>query len=140
MNKTRLNPADNFVDFAIPILRIGGSALMMIHGLSKLESLLTEEKIEFYNFMGIGDEASLILAIIGELLAPFLIIIGLKTRLAALVAAITMAVAAFGAHAGDPLEDREHSLLYLVVFLSVFLAGGGKWSMDAYLSRRKNLR
>jgi len=121
---------------AIPLLRIGGSALMMIHGFSKLESLLSDEKIEFYNFRGLGDEASLILAVIGELLAPLMILFGIQTRLAAFVAAATMAVAAFGAHSGDPLEDREHSLLYLVVFLAVFLYGSGKWSIDAYLSKR----
>ena len=109
---------------------------MMIHGFSKLESLLNDEKIEFYNFMGLGDEASLILAVIGELLAPLMMMFGIQTRLAAFVAAATMAVAAFGAHSGDPLEDREHSLLYLVVFLAVFLYGSGRWSIDAYLSKR----
>lgn len=130
----------NFNHFALPLLRIGASALMMIHGFSKLETLMTEENVEFYNFMGIGDEASLILAIIGELLAPLLLVIGLKTRLAALVASLTMAVAAFGAHAGDSLEDREHSLLYLIVFLVLFIAGGGRWSADAFLGQRKNLK
>jgi putative oxidoreductase len=125
---------------AIPLLRIGGSALMMIHGFSKLDTLLSDEKIEFYNFIGLGDEVSLILAVIGELLAPLMILFGIQTRLAAFVAAGTMAVAAFGAHSGDPLEDREHSLLYLVVFLAVFLYGAGRWSIDGVLSKRRSLK
>jgi hypothetical protein len=37
---------------SIPLLRIGGSFLMMIHGFSKMETLLSDEKIEFYNFGG----------------------------------------------------------------------------------------
>ena len=110
---------------------------MMIHGFSKLEMLLTEEKIEFYNFLGLGDELSLILAIIGELLAPLLLVFGFQTRIAAFVAAATMAVAAFGAHAGDGLEDREHSLLYLILFLSLMLSGPGRWSIDHYFSKSK---
>jgi putative oxidoreductase len=122
---------------SIPLLRIGGSFLMMIHGFSKLETLLSDEKIEFYNFMGLGAEASLILAVIGELLAPLMILFGIQTRLAAAVAAGTMAVAAFGAHAGDPLEDREHSLLYLVVFLCIFFYGAGRWSIDEIVSKRR---
>lgn len=134
MSETRRN----YEHLALPLLRIGGSALMMIHGFSKLESLLTEDEIEFYNFMGLGDEVSLILAIIGELLAPFFILIGLKTRLAAFIAAGTMAVAAFGAHAGDSLEDREHSLVYLILFVSLIISGGGRWSADAFLGKKKN--
>jgi len=128
----------NFERFALPLLRIGCSSLMMIHGFSKLETLLTEEKPEFYNFLGLGDEISLILAIIGELLAPLFLVFGLQTRLAATVAALTMAVAAFGAHAGDPLEDREHSLLYLIIFVSFVLSGSGRFSADYLLSRKKN--
>ena len=123
---------------AIPVLRLGGSALMLIHGISKLEMLLSGEKIDFYNFMGLGEEISLILAVIGELLAPLLLLAGLQTRAAAFVAAFTMAVAAFGAHAGDSLEDREHSLLYLVLFISLMISGGGKWSADEFLRRRKS--
>ena len=113
---------------------------MMIHGFSKLEMLLSDEKVEFYNFMGLGDELSLILAIIGELFAPLLLLFGLQTRMAALVAAITMAVAAFGAHAGDGLEDREHSLLYLGLFLSLALSGAGRWSVDEFLMKRRSLK
>ena len=113
---------------------------MMIHGFSKLETLLSDEKIEFYNFMGLGDEVSLILAVIGELLAPLMILFGIQTRLAAFVATVTMAVAAFGAHSGDPLEDREHSLLYLVVFLAVLLYGAGRWSIDAVLSKKRVIK
>ncbi len=130
----------DFAYLSLPILRIGGSALMMIHGFSKLEMLLSDEKVEFYNFMGLGDELSLILAIIGELFAPLLLLLGLQARMAALVAAITMAVAAFGAHAGDGLEDREHSLLYLVLFLSLALSGAGRWSVDEFLMKRRSLQ
>lgn len=113
---------------------------MMIHGISKLEKLVAGDPIKFYNFFGLGDEISLILAVIGELLAPIMIIIGFQTRFSALIAAVTMAVAAFGAHAGDPLEDREHSLLYLVAFIAITLAGAGRWSLDNYFSGRKTLK
>ena len=126
--------------YALPVLRIGVSALMLIHGISKLEKLLKAEPIKFYNFLGLGAELSLILAVIGELLAPVMIIIGFQTRFSALIAAVTMAVAAFGAHAGDPLEDREHSLLYLVAFIAITLAGAGRWSLDNYFSGRKPLK
>ena len=48
----------------------------------------------------------------GELVAPAFIVLGLFTRWMSIPAAITMAVAAFGAHAGDPIGDKEHALLF----------------------------
>jgi putative oxidoreductase len=50
-------------------------------------------------------------------------------------AAITMAVAAFGAHAGDPIGDKEHALLFLVPYLVLALMGGGKYSLDSRVTR-----
>ena len=44
------------------------------------------------------------------------ILIGLKTRWAALASAITMGVAAFIAHSGDALAEKEKALLYFIGF------------------------
>ena len=46
-----------------------------------------------------------------------------------------MAVAAFGAHAGDPISDKEHALLFLVPFLVLALMGGGRYSLDHRVGR-----
>ena len=52
-------------------------------------------------------------------------------------AAITMAVAAFGAHAGDPISDKEHALLFLVPFAVLALMGGGRYSLGYRIRRPK---
>ena len=59
-----------------------------------------------------------------------MIIIGFKTKLAAIPAAITMAVAAFIVHASDPLKTKEMAILYLLAFVVIFLAGPGRLSID----------
>ena len=67
---------------------------------------------------------------------PPLMVVGWKTRWAALPAAFTMGVAAFVVHGGDPIGDKELALLYLVCFAAVAALGGGRWSLDAALDKR----
>jgi len=80
--------------------------------------------------LGIGGMLTSILVLLGELVAPVLIIIGIKTRFAAVASAITMAVAAFVVHGADPLAKKEMALLYLIGFLSIALMGAGSISVD----------
>jgi putative oxidoreductase len=121
----------NTTDAGLLLLRAGVSVLMMTHGYAKLEKLLAGGEIDFFNFMGMGPEISLVLTVIGELLAPAMIALGLFTRIAAIPAAFTMAVAAFWIHRDDGLSDQEHSLLYFISFTAVLLLGPGKYSIDS---------
>lgn len=111
------------------ILRVGISGLMLFHGIPKLMELL-QGNFDFGDPIGIGEVASKILAVIGEAICPLLIIIGLKTRLAAIPAIITMAVAAFVVHGADLFQKKELALLYLVGFVAIALLGPGKFSID----------
>ena len=119
----------NFNDFALLLLRIGFGGFLMTHGIPKI-SRLFETPIKFTDPFGIGDTATLILTIIGEVVAPIFIIIGFKTKLAAIPSAITMAVAAFVIHSKDDLGTKEHALLYLIVFVTIMFVGAGKYSID----------
>ena len=118
----------NFTDLALLLLRLGFGGFMLTHGIPKLSKL--SDPSTFPDPLGIGALPSLILCLIGEVLAPILIIIGFKTKWAAIPAAITMLVAAFVVHAKDDLATKEHALLYLVAFVVIFLAGPGKLSID----------
>lgn len=120
---------NNYNNFALLILRIGFGGFLMTHGIPKIERLF-ESPIKFTDPFGIGDTTTLILTIIGEVVAPIFIIIGYKTKLAAIPSAITMAVAAFVIHANDDLGTKEHALLFLIAFIAIFLAGPGKYSVD----------
>ena len=124
----------NYNDLALLLTRIGFGGLMLInHGIPKLDKL--NGPTEFADPIGVGATASLILCLIGEFLAPVLIIIGLKTKLAAIPAAITMGVAAFIVHGADPLAKKEMALLYFIAFVAIFLAGPGKFSIDGKKGR-----
>ena len=124
MNNSFLN------NLGLALLRIIPSGIMLfVHGLPKLQKLLAGN-FEFADPIGIGAAPSLFLTVIGEFVAPLLIIIGFKTRFAAIPAAITMFVAAFVIHGADPFAKKELALLYFVFFLIIALVGPGKYSID----------
>ena len=121
----------SFTDLGLLILRISFAGMMLTHGIPKI-NLLLESPIKFANPFGIGETTTLILALIGEVVAPILILIGYKTKLASIPSIITMFVAAFVIHATDPFGVKEKALLFLAGFLVIFFMGAGKYSIDGY--------
>jgi len=111
------------------VLRVGISGLMLTHGIPKLMNLV-QGNMDFGDPIGLGSTLSLILTVIGEAICPLLIIIGYKTRFAAIPSIITMGVAAFVVHAADPIGTKEKALLFLIAFIAIALTGAGKFSVD----------
>lgn len=132
----RLNSSvlSEFVDpkTSAMILRVLVAFFMIYgHGFGKVMNVVGGN-FQFLDPIGIGPEASLILAAFAEGICAFLIIIGFWTRLASLILVINMAVAVFFHHipAGDTFGDFESAALYLVAFLVIFLLGPGKLAVD----------
>lgn len=76
-----------------------------------------------------------------ELVCGTLLVLGLATRPAAFLASGEMAVAYFVAHAPRSffpiLNDGRPAVAFCFVFLYLAVAGGGAWSLDALLERRR---
>ncbi|MBT6161969.1 MAG: DoxX family protein [Flavobacteriaceae bacterium] len=119
----------NFSDLGLLLLRLSFSAMLLTHGYGKFLRLF-EPDIKFMDFLGLGATVSLFLAVLGEFIAPILIMIGYKTRLVTLFPIVTMAVAAFIAHADDPFAKKEKALLFLFGFIAIALCGAGKYALD----------
>ncbi len=113
----------------LAFLRITTALMMLTHGYSKFMKLVSGD-FKFADPIGIGEAPSLFLAVVGEFIAPILIIIGFKTRLAAIPALITMLVAAIIVHGADPFGTQEKAWLYSVLFATIILLGPGKYSID----------
>jgi putative oxidoreductase len=118
-------------------LRIMSGLLFLEHGTQKFLSFPAGE------YAGAGwtfDNPGAFAGVI-ELIAGFLIAIGLFTRPAAFLASGTMAVAYFMAHATQnfwPVNNMgDAAILYCFVFLYLVFAGAGRFSADeALLTRR----
>ena len=111
------------------LLRMGFGIMMLTHGIPKLLKMLSGD-FSFGDPIGVGETATLILAVLCEVFFPILVIIGFKTRLSAIPVIITMAGAAFVVHAADPFGIKEKAILYLIGFIAIALLGAGKYSVD----------
>jgi putative oxidoreductase len=108
---------------------------MLTHGIPKL--LNFSQIVEAGMFLPVlgSPLLGLSLAIFAEVLMSVFLIAGLFTRISALPLIVTMLVAAFVAHAGDPFSSKEPALLFLFPYIAILLAGPGKYSLDHLVGR-----
>ncbi|MFK7954325.1 MAG: DoxX family protein [Ekhidna sp.] len=116
------------------ILRLSFGSMMLGHGYGKFIKLLSGDT-SFADPMGVGELPTLIIAVLGEFISPIMLIFGFKTKWASILPAITMLVAALIVHADDPWRKQEFPLLYFFGFLSIYLLGSGKYSLDWKLKK-----
>lgn len=125
-------------DAALLLIRVYyGFALLWLHGKGKVEAFSTM-RTTFYDPLGVGNSTSYFLALCGEVVFPILIILGLFTRLAALGSAFGLSVAFFLIHKGQLSgpTSGELAFLYIGAFLTLFIAGGGRYSFDAKMGSK----
>lgn len=141
MIKKLLNPGsyEKEINIALLFLRITIGAFMLTHGFGKLTMLLDGSPIQFADPVGVGPDASLVLAVFAEFFCSILLITGIATRISAIPLIITMLVAGFVVHSGDPFAVKEKSFLFLVVFITIAIAGAGKISVDNLIYKKINL-
>ena len=125
------------VDVALLLLRTGVSAMMVTHGWPKLAGF-AERSGRFYDFMGLGSEVSLALAVFAEFFCSIALLFGLGTRLVLIPLIITTLVIVFMVHADDPYKEKEHGLLFLVPYLTLMLTNSGRYALDYVIFRRRS--
>lgn len=148
---------DRMVSIGLLILRLGLGGYLLTHGLGKLRMLLAGNFEQMGDPIGLGPVLSLILVTVAEFLCALLVMLGLATRLAALLVVVSMSVAAFVAHGSDPWTmekgymlfmsgaakswaSKEPALLYLISFLALIFTGAGRFSLDALIWPRWRAR
>jgi putative oxidoreductase len=121
-------------DWAVLILRVGISCLMLTHGYAKLTNFLSGDH-SFADPIGIGEELSYFLTICAEFGCSILLILGLFTRAALLPLIFTMLVVILIVHAPDSFDKKEHGLSFLIPYIALLLTGPGRFSVDSRLYR-----
>lgn len=119
----------------LSILRVVSAFLMMQHGGQKLFGFPAPQRSEF-DLLSLSGAAGVL-----ELFGGLLLLVGFLTRPAAFILSGLMAVAYFMAHAPQGfwpmVNGGELAVLYCFVFLYLFVAGGGEWSVDHILQGKK---
>lgn len=120
----------------IIFLRICVSILMLGHGLPKLWLLLRGGGSEWLDPLGIGSTLSLALCAFAEVFCSLFLIVGLLTRLSAMVLLINFWVVVFVVHAQGSWAQAELPLLYLICYGTLVCTGAGPLSLDSLMKRR----
>ena len=123
-------------DIATLLLRLLLGGMFTYYGYQKL-SMYDHLLNTFGDVIGIGSELSFHLVIFAELICGFLVLVGFFTRLSVLPISFTMIVAYFVVHAKDSFEIKQLALIYLLISITIFFLGSGKYSIDALLQRKK---
>lgn len=110
------------------VFRVLVGLLFFQHGGQKLFGWFTDKgAVELVSLMGLAGTI--------ELVGGILLVLGLFTRLTALISGVEMIVAYGMAHASRGLipiaNGGELALLYLACFIAIFGFGAGKLSLDA---------
>lgn len=123
----------NWKELTANLLRIVVGFLFMPHGAQKIFGVLGRDPVEVFSrswFAGMI-----------ELIGGFLILIGFQTRWAAFLCSGLMAFAYWIAHGTEtfwPILNRgELAMLYCFVFLYIWAHGGGDFSVDGWLRKRR---
>jgi putative oxidoreductase len=125
-----------FLNIGLLILRIVVAVLMLTHGIPKLLNLI-QGNLSFPDPIGLGSELSLVLVIFAEVFCSIIILIGFRSRLAAIPLIIVMLVALLVQHSGDPVFEHWNILLYLLSYGMLLHLGGGKYSLTYYFGNKK---
>ena len=114
----------------LSIVRIIVGLLYMEHGLAKVLGFPLQPNHAALCLFNLNPGLQGLLELVGGLLLA----LGLFTRTVAFVLAGNMAVAYFMAHAPRGffplLNGGELAIVYCFVFLYLWVAGGGQWSLD----------
>jgi putative oxidoreductase len=125
---------DAGVDLALLILRLVLGILILLHGISKLPT----PPAFIYDMLAKANLPPVLAygAYLGEIVAPILLIVGIWTRLAAIVVAINMVFAVLMAHTGQLLSldaqggyALELQAMYLFTAIALALTGAGRFSI-----------
>ena len=125
------------VHIALLMLRVGLGGMMLTHGIPKLlrGPELWPELGSAVLHVGISGGHAVFgaAAVLAETLGAALVILGFKTRLAALSIVVTMLVAtALHLGQGDSWSQISHPMETGLAFFALVIAGAGRFSMDKH--------
>jgi putative oxidoreductase len=118
-----------WTDSSILFLRIFAGGMLLWHGIMKIQNfdLMADS---FPSVLWMSSKASLGMATLIEVGCSVLIIVGVFTRLALIPLIFTMFIAAFFGHQGGAFG--ELAFIYMGVFIALFIAGPGPYSLDRW--------
>ena len=130
--------SDRWTARALSLLRSVTSFLYLQHGTAKLLHVPHVAMFDQLHALSLVGFAGVL-----EIVGGLLMLLGLFTRPVAFILSGEMAVAYFSVHARQgnffmpALNGGEEAVLYCFIFLFLATSGGGPWSIDVLLARKR---
>lgn len=106
--------------------------LFRVHGMKKFR-VENGQKEHVPNPLHLPEKLNRLVATFSDTVVPFLIILGIGTRLVVLPTIGVTAIGYFVVHRKDSLEIRDVPYMYTLSLLLILALGAGKYSLDYYL-------
>lgn len=123
----------SFNNLAILVFRILLAVeLFRVHGMKKFR-VENGQREHVPNPLHLPEKLNAVVATFSDTVVPFLIILGIATRLVVLPTIGVTAIGYFVVHKKDSLEVRDVPYMYTLSLLLILALGAGKYSLDYYL-------
>lgn len=109
--------------------------LFRVHGMKKFK-LENGQKEHVPNPLGLPDKLNGFVATFADTVVPFLLMLGVGTRLVILPTIGVTAIGYFVVHRHDSLEVRDVPYVYTLCLLLILLLGAGQFSVDYFLLQK----
>ena len=110
-------------------------ALMLFHGWSKFNNF-AKDSAEWPDPFNLGSTFSYSFTVFCELVCTLFLVFGLFTRFALFPLIVLLLVIVLFIHEGEPIADREHAILYLLLYAALFFTGPGEYSLDRLIYKK----
>lgn len=122
------------INIAILFLRIFVGVMMLTHAFEKIENF-DNIAMTFPTPFEMNSWMALTLITIAELACSLFLILGIFTRIAALILMFGMITAAFFTFSVFVFKESELAIMYLGIYITLFITGGGDFVLDRYIKR-----
>lgn len=116
---------------------IVSGALIYGHGYGKFMRLL-DGNVWGRTHLFFSEEITFAMITFAEFFCSIFIILGLGTRFFCVPLIYAFLVIVFDVHIEDPFTKMEKGVLFLTSFITIFLMGPGKISLDHHISKKIN--
>ncbi|MFN5317344.1 MAG: DoxX family protein [Bacteroidia bacterium] len=128
-----MSPKAWSIDAGLLTLRVC-SAFMLLHGWPKFIEF-SEGSKDWPDPFHVGVSMSYALTVFAELFCTIFLVLGLFSRAALIPLIILMLVIVFDIHGDEPFADREHGLMYLLLYIALLFTGPGNYSLDRLIQK-----
>ncbi|MBX3256811.1 MAG: DoxX family protein [Chitinophagaceae bacterium] len=136
--KRIFSPDTWMIQEGLTFVRIIIGLLMAYHGWEVFDNAKMEEYAKWESFNSHTSPATMVyIGKSAELISGVLLALGLFTRIAAVILIVTMLYICFKVGNGRFWYEDQHPFLFALMGLIYFFAGGGKYSIDNILFKKK---